>query len=64
MRAGVDETDGPEANEGALTELIEFVRVGVQVIFEELSALRSPGAVPAGATARSSAPGQSPGRLH
>ena len=64
MRAGVDESDGPEANESALTELIEFVRVGVQVIFEDLSALRSPGTVPAAATPHGSAPGQSPGRLH
>ena len=64
MRAGVDETDGPEANEGALTELIEFVRVGVQVIFEDLSALRAAGASSSSATPRSLGPGQVPGRLH
>ena len=51
MGAGVDETDSPEANESALTELIEFVRVGVQVIFEDLSDLRAPEAQ-AGSDAR------------
>ena len=42
MRAGVDERAGIEANEAALAELVEFVRVGVQVVFEELGALRQP----------------------
>jgi hypothetical protein len=42
MRAGVDEREGEEANETALAELVEFVRVGVQVVFEELGALRQP----------------------
>jgi uncharacterized protein YgfB (UPF0149 family) len=42
MRAGVDDKEGIEANEAALAELVEFVRVGVQVIFEELGALRQP----------------------
>lgn len=42
MRAGVDEREGIEANELALAELVEFVRVGVQVVFEELGALRQP----------------------
>lgn len=47
MRAGVDEREGAEANESALAELVEFVRVGVQVVFEELGALRqSPPARP------------------
>ena len=41
-RAGVDEREGAEANEAALAELVEFVRVGVQVVFEELGALRQP----------------------
>ena len=41
MRAGVDESDGLEANEAALAELVEFVRVGVQVVFEDLGALRA-----------------------
>jgi uncharacterized protein YgfB (UPF0149 family) len=42
MRAGVDERESEEANESALAELVEFVRVGVQVVFEELGALRHP----------------------
>jgi uncharacterized protein len=42
MQAGVDEREGVEANESALAELVEFVRVGVQVVFEELGALRQP----------------------
>lgn len=47
MRAGVDQREGVEANESALAELVEFVRVGVQVVFEELGALRhSPPARP------------------
>jgi uncharacterized protein YgfB (UPF0149 family) len=46
MRAGVDEREGLEANEAALAELVEFVRVGVQVVFEELGALRHPAAPP------------------
>ena len=46
MRAGVDEKEGIEANEAALAELVEFVRVGVQVIFEELGALRQPPPAP------------------
>jgi uncharacterized protein YgfB (UPF0149 family) len=41
MRAGVDESEGLEANEAALAELVEFVRVGVQVVFEDLGALRA-----------------------
>lgn len=40
--AGVDEREGAEANEAALAELVEFVRVGVQVVFEELGPLRQP----------------------
>lgn len=39
-RAGVDATDGDEVNESALTELMEFVRVGVQLVFDELQPLR------------------------
>ena len=46
MRAGVDEREGTEANEAALAELVEFVRVGVQVVFEELGALRQPSPPP------------------
>ncbi len=40
--AGVDEREGIEANEAALAELVEFVRVGVQLVFEELGAMRQP----------------------
>jgi len=42
MRAGVDDSEGVEANESALAELVEFVRVGVQVVFEELGVMRQP----------------------
>ncbi len=42
MRAGIDEREAVEVNESALSELVEFVRVGVQVVFEELRALRQP----------------------
>lgn len=48
-RADVDVTDSREANESALAELVEFVRVGVQLVFDELEPLRerhtSPGHV-------------------
>jgi uncharacterized protein len=64
MRAGVEEADGLEANESALAELIEFVRVGVQVIFEDLSELRAPARAPAEAAPRPSAPGATLNRLH
>jgi uncharacterized protein YgfB (UPF0149 family) len=47
-RAGVDDTQGEESNEAAYAELVEFVRVGVQLLFEELGALRPP-ATPAAA---------------
>ena len=46
MRAGVDAAEGIDANEEALAELVEFVRVGVQVVFEELGALRLPAPPP------------------
>ena len=39
-RAGVDTADSTEANESALAELVEFVRVGVQLVFDELEPLR------------------------
>jgi uncharacterized protein YgfB (UPF0149 family) len=39
-RVGVDAGDGDEQNENAYAELVEFVRVGVQLVFEELEALR------------------------
>jgi len=39
-RAGVDDEQGEESNEGAYAELVEFVRVGVQLLFEELAPVR------------------------
>ena len=41
-RAGVDAAQDEEANEAAYAELVEFVRVGVQLLFEELAVLRPP----------------------
>jgi uncharacterized protein len=41
-RAGVDATQAEESNEAAYAELVEFVRVGVQLLFEELGVLRPP----------------------
>ena len=38
-RAGVEDADGLEANEEALAELVEFVRLGVQLVCEEIGAL-------------------------
>ena len=47
-RVGVDSGQSEESNETAYAELVEFVRVGVQLVFEELGPLRdqpsSPGA--------------------
>ncbi len=39
-RAGVDAGEEQESNESAYAELVEFVRVGVQLLFEELAAAR------------------------
>ena len=39
-RAGVEDADGPEANEEALAQLVEFVRLGVQLVCEELGVLQ------------------------
>jgi uncharacterized protein YgfB (UPF0149 family) len=47
-RAEVDEGQDEESNEGAYAELVEFVRVGVQLLFEELADARAP-AAPSGA---------------
>jgi uncharacterized protein YgfB (UPF0149 family) len=44
--ADVDNTDTVEANESALAELVEFVRVGVQLVFDELEPLRERHTVP------------------
>lgn len=47
-RVGVDIAQTEESNESAYAELVEFVRVSVQVVFEELEPIRgqpsSPGA--------------------
>jgi uncharacterized protein len=40
--AGVDAEQGEESNENAYAELVEFVRVGVQLLFEELAGARRP----------------------
>lgn len=39
-RIDVDPDDGEASNEEAYTELVEFVRVGVQLLFEQLEPLR------------------------
>jgi uncharacterized protein len=41
-RAAVDAQEDAETNEAAYAELVEFVRVGVQLIFEQLNASRQP----------------------
>jgi len=46
-RAAVDTGQDEESNESAYAELVEFVRVGVQLLFEELAAARSPPAAAA-----------------
>jgi uncharacterized protein YgfB (UPF0149 family) len=39
-RAAVDDRDSVETNEQAYTELVEFVRVSAQLVFDELAPLR------------------------
>ena len=39
-RVGVDAGESEEQNEAAYAELVEFVRVGVQLVFEELESVR------------------------
>jgi len=39
-RVGIDDGDSLESNESAFTELVEFVRVGVQLVFVELEPVR------------------------
>ena len=39
-RVGVDNGQSTESNENAYAELVEFVRVGVQLVFDELGPLR------------------------
>jgi uncharacterized protein len=38
----VDPADSAESNEAAYAELVEFVRVGVQLLYEQLQPLRDP----------------------
>lgn len=38
----VDPADGAESNEAAYAELVEFVRVGVQLLYDHLQPLREP----------------------
>jgi uncharacterized protein YgfB (UPF0149 family) len=47
-QAGVDAADGAEENEAALAELVEFVRVGVQLVFEEAGRQRAAPPAPSG----------------
>jgi uncharacterized protein YgfB (UPF0149 family) len=47
-RVGVDSGESLESNEGAYAELVEFVRVGVQLVFDELEPLRTPPPRPEG----------------
>jgi uncharacterized protein len=39
-RVAVDDAESAESNEGAYAELVEFLRAGVQLLFEELGPLR------------------------
>ena len=41
-RATVDDEDDEETNEAAYTELVEYLRVAVQLAYEELADFRSP----------------------
>jgi uncharacterized protein YgfB (UPF0149 family) len=41
-QAGVDTSEDAEANESALADLVEFARVGVQLIYEHFAAQRAP----------------------
>jgi uncharacterized protein YgfB (UPF0149 family) len=47
-KAEVGSGDSEEANEAAYIELLEFVRAGVQLVYEELAAHRERGRPPAG----------------
>jgi uncharacterized protein YgfB (UPF0149 family) len=41
-RASADEDDDTESDDSAYTELVEYVRVAAQLVYEELSDLRHP----------------------
>jgi uncharacterized protein YgfB (UPF0149 family) len=40
-QVGVDRGDSEESNESAYAELVEFVRAGVQLVFDELGSMRT-----------------------
>ena len=46
-RASADEDDDTESDDSAYTELVEYVRVAAQLVYEELSDLRHPTREPA-----------------
>lgn len=46
-QVGVDDSESDESNEQAYLELVEFVRVGAQLLFEELARYRVDSAPPA-----------------
>jgi yecA family protein len=52
-QVAVDARETDEANEEAYTELVEFVRVGAQLLFDELAQFRGPRAAPDASTAGS-----------
>lgn len=56
-QVAVDVRETDEANEQAYTELVEFVRVGAQLLFEELARFRGPSTDPG-------APGPGGSALH
>lgn len=45
-RASADDDEDREENEAALTELVEYVRVATQLVYEELAELRHAGNAP------------------
>ena len=45
-QVGVDAAESDEANEQAYAELVEFVRVGTQLLFDELAPYREPPKLP------------------
>jgi len=45
-RASADDDEDQEKNEAALTELVEYVRVATQLVYEELAELRHAGNAP------------------
>lgn len=52
-QVAVDAGESDEANEEAYVELVEFVRVGAQLLFDELARFRGPDGAPGPSTAGS-----------